>query len=115
MLKLYGIKNCDSVKKARRWLEQRQLDYLFYDYQVHGLTREQLVQWVEELGWQTLLNVRGTTWRQLPKHAKLEIDEQKAIELMLQKTSLIKRPILDLGQQRLVGFLESAYQQQLGG
>lgn len=112
MIKLYGIKNCDTVKKARRWLDEQKISYSFHDYQVQGLNREQLLAWIKELGWQTLLNTRGTTWRQLPAEMKLELDEQKALELMLQKTSLIKRPLLDLGEQRIVGFSELEYQQR---
>lgn len=111
MIKLYGIKNCDTVKKARRWLEERNISYDFHDYQVQGLNREQLLAWIRELSWQTLLNTRGTTWRQLPAEMKLELDEQKALELMLQKTSLIKRPLLDLGKQRIIGFNEPEYLQ----
>ncbi len=112
MIKLYGIKNCDTVKKARRWLDEQKISYSFHDYRVQGLSREQLLAWIKELSWQTLLNTRGTTWRQLPAEMKLELDEQKALELMLQKNSLIKRPLLDLGEQRIVGFNELEYQQR---
>jgi Spx/MgsR family transcriptional regulator len=111
VIKLYGIKNCDTVKKARRWLDEQGISYTFHDYQVQGLGREQLLAWIKELSWQKLLNTRGTTWRQLTAEMKLELDEPKALELMLQKTSLIKRPLLDLGNQRLVGFSELEYQQ----
>lgn len=111
---LYGIKNCSTVKKARQWLEERQIAYIFHDYQVHGLKREQLMPWVKELGWQALVNTKGTTWRQLPADKKIELDEAKAIELMLEKTSLIKRPLIDLGKERKLGFTETDYQEWLG-
>lgn len=111
MVKMYGIKNCTTVKKARQWLEAHHINYTFHDYQLHGLTREQLLTWVKELGWQALLNTRGTTWRLLPTEVKEKIDEQQAIALMLQKTSLIKRPLLDLGNECKLGFAEKDYQQ----
>jgi arsenate reductase len=111
MITLYGIKNCDTVKKARQWLDARKIEYNFHDYKIKGLTREQLLTWGKELGWQILLNTKGTTWRQLPDEQKQNIDEQKALELMLQNTSLIKRPLINLNNHYMVGFSEAQYSQ----
>jgi Spx/MgsR family transcriptional regulator len=109
MVTLYGIPNCDSIKKARKWLEQQGIDYRFHDYRKDGLKREQLENWCAELGWQALLNKRGTTWRQLPEEIKVSVDEAKAIELMLAQPAMIKRPLLDLGDDRKLGFNEADY------
>ncbi|MDH2434553.1 ArsC family reductase [Pokkaliibacter sp. MBI-7] len=114
MITLYGIKNCDTIKKARKWLEARQLDYRFHDYRVDGLTQEQLTSWCDELGWQALLNTRGTTWRGLSDEQKSDMDSQRAIALMLEQPALIKRPLLDTGSSRHLGFKEADYAQWLG-
>lgn len=109
MLRIYGIKNCDTMKKARTWLDGQGLAYEFHDYKKDGLDEALLRQWVAELGWETLVNRRGTSWRALPESERKNIDEAKAIALMLQNPSLIKRPVLDIGGKRLVGFSAESY------
>lgn len=111
MIRLYGIKNCDTIKKAKNWLEQHQIDYDFHDYRKDGLEQSLLEQWCDELGWENLLNRRGTTWRKLPDSDKENITQQKAIELMLAQPAMIKRPLLDTEDQRILGFNASTYQQ----
>lgn len=110
---LYGIRNCDTVKKARAWLDGREITYAFHDYKTAGIDAERLQRWCKELGWETLLNRAGTTFRKLPDGDKQELDERKAIALMLAQPSMIKRPVLDLGKQRLVGFKPELYAQAL--
>lgn len=110
MMTLYGIKNCDTVKKARRFLEQRSQPYQFHDYRQDGLSAELLEQFAAQLGWQSLLNTRGTTWRALNDADKAELDEQKALRLMLAQPALIKRPLLVAGERYLLGFSEQSYQ-----
>lgn len=109
MLHIYGIANCDTMKKARHWLDQQGLAYQFHDYKKEALEPDQLRQWVAELGWEQLLNRRGTTWRKLPEDIRERINEASAIEVMLAQPSIIKRPVLDLGNRRLVGFNPDAY------
>lgn len=104
MITLYGIKNCDTVKKARLWLDSRGVKHQFHDYKTAGIDRERLVRWCGELGWETLLNRAGTTFRKLPEADKTALDEHKAIELMLAQPSVIKRPVIDFGECRVVGF-----------
>lgn len=106
---LYGIRNCDTMKKARSWLDAHRVDYGFHDYKTAGIDREHLQRWCDELGWETLLNRAGTTFRKLPDADKQELDVRKAIKLMLAHPSLIKRPVLDLGRQLLVGFKPETY------
>ena len=106
---LYGIKNCDTVKKARAWLDVRGVPYAFHDYKAAGIDEARLRGWVKELGWERLLNRAGTTFRKLPEADKEGIDEDKAIALMLAQPSMIKRPVLDLGDRRLVGFKEAEW------
>ncbi|MDX5375549.1 MAG: ArsC family reductase [Gammaproteobacteria bacterium] len=106
---LYGIKNCDTVKKARKWLDAHGVDYRFHDVRADGLDEVRLRGWVSELGWEALVNRRGTTWRQLPADVRESIDEAAAIALMLEHPALIKRPVLDLGERRVVGFSDQAY------
>ena len=107
---LYGIPNCDTVKRARVWLDQRGVAVEFHDYKKAGIDREVLRSWVDELGWETVLNRSGTTFRALPDEAKAGLDADKAIELMLAQTSMIKRPILDLGDRRIAGFKPEIYE-----
>ncbi|MCW8917668.1 MAG: ArsC family reductase [Gammaproteobacteria bacterium] len=96
MLTLFGIKNCDSVKKARHWLEEHQIEYRFHDFRTEGLTAERLQQWNGAVGWEALLNRRGTSWRQLPQEVKEAIDEPSALAMILENPTLIKRPVLEL-------------------
>lgn len=95
MLTMYGIKNCDTIKKARRWLEAHQIEYRFHDYRADGLERAQLDTFIAELGWQALLNTRGTTWRKLDESLRNSIDNaDAAAALMLEMPAIIKRPLL---------------------
>jgi arsenate reductase len=113
MVALYGIKNCDTVKKARAWLDARGVGYAFHDYKTAGIDEARLRGWAAELGWGKLLNRAGTTFRKLPDAEKQNIDEDKAVALMLAQPSMIKRPVLDLGDRKLVGFSEAAWEQAL--
>ncbi len=107
---MYGIKNCDTIKKARTWLEKHKIDYDFHDYKSAGVERAQLEAWSKKVGWDTLLNRAGTTFRKLPEKDKAVTDEKKAIALMLAQPSMIKRPVLDLGRGKLiVGFKPEIY------
>lgn len=110
---LYGIKACDTMKKARTWLDEHQVDYAFHDYKSVGIDRANLEKWCNEHGWQTILNRAGTTFRKLDDAQKADLDQAKAIELMLAQPSMIKRPILDLGDKTLVGFKPDNYQAAL--
>jgi arsenate reductase len=108
---IYGIKNCDTMKKARTWLDSNGVAYAFHDYKAVGIERERLERWAKKVGWETLLNRAGTTFRKLPEKDKQVTDAKKAIALMLEQPSLIKRPVLDLGRDRLlVGFKPELYQ-----
>ncbi len=112
---IYGIKNCDTMKKARSWLDSNGVEYAFHDYKSAGIDRERLERWCKVLGWETLLNRAGTTFRKLPEEAKQELDADKAIALMLEQPSIIKRPVLDLGGGKLlVGFKPDAYSAAIG-
>ena len=107
---IYGIKNCETMNKARTWLDKHGVDYAFHDYKVAGIDREQLEKWSKKVGWETLLNRAGMTFRKLPDKDKAGINEKKAIALMLAQPSMIKRPVLDLGRGRLlVGFALDTY------
>jgi arsenate reductase len=106
---LYGIKNCDTMKKARTWLDGHGVAYEFHDYKVAGIDADRLKRWIGKAGWETVLNRAGTTFRKLPDAQKANLDERKAIALMLQQPSMIKRPVLELGEKLLVGFKPEAY------
>lgn len=111
---IYGIPNCDTMKKARAWLESHGVAYEFHDYKKAGIERKQLEAWSRQVGWETLLNRAGTTFRKLPDGDKQGLDEKKAIALMEAQPSLIKRPVLDLGGGRLlVGFKPEIYEEAL--
>lgn len=110
MIMLYGIKNCDTIKKAKQFLDKQQLTYQFHDYRVEGVTQALLETFSAQLGWQNLLNTRGTTWRQLPAAEKADINEERALQLMLAQPALIKRPVLVKGNEFLLGFSDSTYQ-----
>jgi arsenate reductase len=113
MIRLYGIKNCDTVKKARGWLDARGSGYEFHDFKTEGVDEGQLRGWARELGWERLLNRAGTTFRQLPEASRQDLDEDKAVALMLAQPSMIKRPVADLGDRRLVGFKADEWEQAL--
>ena len=110
MVTLYGIANCDTVKKARRWLDEHGVAYDFHDFRRDGLDEQAVRAWAAELGWETLLNRRGTTWRRLPEEQRERIDAESAIRIMLESPSIIRRPLLDTGDARHVGFSPDAYQ-----
>lgn len=111
MIKLYGIKNCDSVKKAQRWLQDNQQPFAFHDFRVEGLDAKTLAHWCQNLGWKTLLNTKSTTWRQLPDDIKRNASAHNAAALMLAHPTLIKRPVLVTGEDYLVGFDANRYHQ----
>ena len=106
---IYGIKNCDTMKKARAWLDGRGVAYAFHDYKVAGIDRATLEDWAREVGWEALLNRAGTTFRKLPDKERENITEKKAIALMLAQPSMVKRPVLEAGGKLLVGFKPEQY------
>ena len=107
---LYGIKNCDSVKKARQWLEQHQITYQFHDFRGDGLSAEQVSVWIELLGWETLINKRSTSWKALDDDVKRAMSAATATTAILTSPTLIKRPLLATGTQLIVGFKAADYQ-----
>jgi arsenate reductase len=111
---IYGIKNCDTIKKARAWLDDRGVAYGFHDYKSAGVDRGTLDRWARATGWETLLNRAGTTFRKLPDKDKEGLTEKKAIALMLAQPSMIKRPVLDIGGKLLVGFKAEDYAKAFG-
>jgi arsenate reductase (glutaredoxin) len=110
---IYGIRNCDTMKKARAWLDSHDIAYDFHDYKTAGIDKGKLERWSGKLGWETLLNRTGTTFKKLPDADKEALNESKAIALMLAQPSMIKRPVLDLGGKLLVGFKPEIYAQEL--
>lgn len=113
MITMYGIKNCDTIKKARNWLDNERVPYSFHDYKVSGIDKGRLEEWVMEHGWETILNRSGTTFKALDAGDKAHIDADKAIALMLANPSMIKRPILDTGKGIIVGFKATTYENAL--
>jgi arsenate reductase len=113
-LTVYGIPNCDTVKKARSWLDQRGLTYQFHDYKKAGIDAATLAGWTGEVGWEPLLNRAGTTFRKLPDEAKAGIDQDKAIALMVDQPSMIKRPVVTGAGKMLVGFKPADWEAALG-
>lgn len=109
MTTLYGIRNCDTIKKARRWLEENGVDYHFHDVREDGLSDAMLKAWVKKLDWEALLNRRGTTWRRLPASVRENIDRKGALTIMLQQPAIIKRPLLDYRKQLYLGFSAERY------
>lgn len=106
---VYGIPNCDTVKKARTYLDARGVSFAFHDYKKAGVTEEHLMRWANQVGWEKLLNKAGTTFKKLPDTDKADIDEAKAIALMIANPSMIKRPVVEGGKTLLVGFNPSVY------
>ncbi|ONG50685.1 arsenate reductase [Pseudoroseomonas deserti] len=106
---VYGIKNCDTVKKARSWLDAAGIEYAFHDYKASGIDAATLESWCAEFGWEAVLNRAGTTFRKLPEEARAGLDQPRAIALMLGQPSMIKRPMLVEGKRRLLGFKPEAY------
>ena len=109
MIKLYGIPNCDTIKKALKWLKDNDFDYEFHDYKKQGVPEKELKVWVKKVGWETLLNKRGTTWRKLDDDTKNSVNEKSAIQIMLKYPSIIKRPVLIKNEVILVGFKAEEY------
>ena len=115
LITIYGIKNCDTMKKARAWLDSHGVVYEFHDYKAAGAPKEKLKAWTSELGWETLLNRAGTTFRKLPDADKEGLNERKALALMIEQPSMIKRPVLEDGGKVLVGFKPDVYAKEFGG
>jgi arsenate reductase len=113
MTKLYGIKNCDTMKKAMNWLTENGIAYEFIDYKKAGVAEAHLPDWNARAGWQKLLNTRGLMWKKLSDDERAAVDEQKALKLMAQYPALIKRPVLDTGSKLLVGFAPETYAAEL--
>lgn len=113
-MKVYGIRNCDTVKKARKWLDEQGVDYQFHDFKKDGLTSEKLSQWEQAVGWEALLNKRGTTWRKLPDEVRATISAQSAHQVMLDNPSIIKRPVVEHDDEVSVGFNPDDWAARLG-
>jgi arsenate reductase len=111
---IYGIKNCDTMKKARAWLDAHGIEHVFHDYKTAGIERSRLKAWADAVGWEVLLNKAGMTFRNLPDAEKADLTKTKALALMAARPSLIKRPVLDVGGDLLVGFKPEAYAERLG-
>jgi arsenate reductase len=109
---IYGIKNCDTMKKARTWLDDHGVKYAFHDYKAEGIDKARLETWAKNVGWETLLNRAGTTFRKLPDKDRVNVGETKAIALMVEQPSMIKRPVLDAGGKLIVGFKPETYAKQ---
>ncbi|MDX8396457.1 MAG: ArsC family reductase [Mariprofundaceae bacterium] len=108
-VKMYGIPNCDTIKKARKWLDEHRVEYQFHNYKKDGVDTFLLASWCELEGWEVLLNKRGTTWRKLADEDKLDMDQSKAVSLMVEYASMIKRPVLVVGDHIEVGFKAERY------
>lgn len=114
MTRIYGIKNCDTIKKARKYLEQQQLPHQYIDYRQDGISIELLAEFMQQLSWQELLNTKGTTYRALPDADKQEMTAEKAVQLMLAQPAMIKRPVLEHNGKFYLGFSEQQYQTLFG-
>ncbi|TPG22602.1 ArsC family reductase [Sphingomonas koreensis] len=115
MTTIYGIKNCDTMKKARAWLIAQGVAHDFHDYKKEGVEVAQLARWADRVGWETLLNRAGTTFRKVPESDRADLDRDKAIALMVAQPSMIKRPVLEHGERLLVGFKPDAYAAAFAG
>ena len=113
MITVYGIPNCDSVKKARAWLNEQGLDYQFHDFKKAGVPAKRLDAWLERFGWETVINRRGTSWRRLPDEERDAMDTDRAREAAIANPSLIKRPVVESGEQMLIGFDADQWQETL--
>ncbi len=114
MITIYGIPNCDTMKKARKWLDEHGVEYEFHDYRKRGIEEDRVRAWVAELGWEVLLNRRGMMWRKLPEEIRASMDEATAIRTMLETPSIICRPVLDTGDARHVGYAKDRYLELFG-
>ena len=113
MITIYGIKNCDTMKKAMAWLGANGIAYEFIDYKKAGVAQQHLPDWNQRAGWKVLLNTRGLMWKKLSEEERANVDEAKALTLMTQYPALIKRPVLDTGSQLLIGFDPERYNAEL--
>ncbi len=111
MTTLYGIKNCDTIRKARKWLTAHEIDYRFHDVRSDGIDCERIEKWVDAAGWETVLNRRGTTWRQLIDDEKSAVSRDNVVALLMQHPAMIKRPVLETDTTIEVGFSEARYRQ----
>lgn len=111
MVRLYGLKNCDSCRKARKWLDSHGTEYEFLDVREDGLTNSDLRRWLSAVDWGQLLNTRSTTWREIPKRARADITKQKAMALMLDHPTLVKRPVLEHSDTVTIGFSDAKYRE----
>lgn len=114
MITVYGIKNCDTVKKARKWLDARSIDYAFHDVREDGLERQAVAQWIDELGWENVVNKRSTSWKALDQKARENMDADSALDAVMSQPTLIKRPLLDTGKARYTGFSAASYTKIFG-
>ncbi len=110
MITLFGIPNCNTVSKARKWLTENDVAYQFHNFKKEGLDQKTLDDWIDALGWEVLLNKRGTTWRKLPDESKINLQRDKVTQIMLENTSIIKRPVLAVNGAFHVGFKDEQYQ-----
>jgi Spx/MgsR family transcriptional regulator len=110
LITLYGIKNCDTVKKARNWLDLHGIEYRFHDFREDGLEEAEVAAWLTELGWEQLVNKRSTSWKALAAQDRETMDEQSALRAIMAQPTLIKRPLLDTGHERFTGFSAANYQ-----
>jgi Spx/MgsR family transcriptional regulator len=109
VITLYGIKNCDTVKKARKWLDTQGIEYQFHDFREDGLDKDAVAAWINELGWQNLVNRRSTSWKALSEKERGDMDDASALKAIVSQPTLIKRPLLDTGKQRYTGFSAANY------
>ena len=109
MLTIYGIKNCDTVKKARAWLATREVDYQFHDFRTDGLTDQLVSKWISQVGWETLINKRSTSWRLLDDTIRKELSDTNIVSVLTQNPTLIKRPVVTLGEAIIIGFKEDEF------
>jgi len=109
MIILYGIKNCDTVKKARDWLAKNNIEYRFHDFRTDGLDPSQVKSWIAEIGLENLVNKRSTTWKELDEYTKENLNEKNADSVIVENPTLIKRPLLDTGKEKHVGFKDTEY------
>jgi arsenate reductase (glutaredoxin) len=110
-VKLYGIKNCDTIKKAKKWLDANSIDFEFHDFRVEGIDKKLIENWLKQIDWQVLLNTRGTTWRKISESERDGINKTRAIKLMLEHPAIIKRPVLAVKSKFYVGFKDKDYEQ----
>ena len=111
---MYGIPNCGTIKKARAWFAERDLEYSFHDYKKQGVDEQQLRDWLKQFGWEQLINKRGTTWRKLDEQTRESMNDSSALATMLENASIIKRPIIETDGQTVIGFDADEYQQVFG-